>query len=88
MESLHIFGQPMPEVHKWLDEFASGGVCGMRHRQYLHHLAGIQEAGKRFGPLGASVARQHIMSDLKMEGWTEDQGLPMDRADYVRRSFF
>ena len=34
------------------------------------------------------AARQHIISDLRMEGWKEDDGIPKDERDYVRMGLF
>jgi hypothetical protein len=60
----------------------------MRHRRVRHHLAGIAEAHKRWGPEAAAAARQHVISDLKMEGWTEDQPFPKNEWDYVKMGLF
>ena len=87
-ESERLFGQPFPKVHKWLDEFAGTERYGMRHRRLRHHLAGIREAEELFGPEAAPAARQHIVTDLKMEGWTESDRFPRDEADYVRMGLF
>jgi hypothetical protein len=87
-ESLTLFGAPFEEVHRWLDEFAGTPLCRMRHRQKRHHLKGIEEVRARWGDLAAAVARQHIISDLKLEGWTEIDRLPKDEADYVRMGLF
>lgn len=82
------WGQPFEEVHKWLDEFAGSEQYGMRHRKKRHHLQGIREIEQRFGPNAARVARQHIISDLKMEGWGESDHFPEDEQDYVRMGLF
>jgi hypothetical protein len=87
-ESIVLLGKPFGEVHKWLDEFAGRPPYGMRHRKLRHHQAGINEARKRWGDEAAAAARQHIISDLKMEGWTEDQPFPRDERDYVRMGLF
>ena len=34
------------------------------------------------------MARQHIISDLKLEGWTEFDHFPIDEKDYVRMGLF
>ena len=60
----------------------------MRHRQVHHHLAGIREPERLFGPEGAKAARQHIVSDLKEEGWTEGDTFPKDEGDFVWIWFF
>jgi hypothetical protein len=52
----------------------------MRHRRVRHHLTGIQEAEGLFGPEGAKAVRQHIISDLKEDGWTEKDSFPRDVA--------
>ncbi len=87
-ESLQLFGKPFEEVHRWLDEFAGKPPYGMKHRRVRHHLAGILEAERRFGPGAAEAARRHIISDLKMEGWSETDPFPRDEADYVRMGLF
>jgi hypothetical protein len=87
-ESIRIFGQPFEGVHRWLDEFQGTPQYGMRHRRVRHHEAGIQEAIKLFGEKAGQVARQHIISDLKEEGWTETDSFPEDEHDFVRIGFF
>jgi hypothetical protein len=34
------------------------------------------------------VARQHIVTDLTDEGWTEADHFPRDEQDYVRMGLF
>lgn len=87
-ESLALFGEPFEEVHRWLDEFAGTPQCRMRHRRKRHHLKGIEEVRARWGDQAADVARQHIISDLKQEGWTESDHFPKDEADYVKMGLF
>jgi hypothetical protein len=87
-ESLDLFGQEYGHVHSWLDEFAGTPQCRMRHRQKRHHLKGIEEVRTRWGDQAAAVARQHIISDLKLEGWKESDHFPKDEADYVKMGLF
>jgi len=87
-ESKLLLGNEFAPVHRWLDEFAGKPPFGMRHRRMRHHLAGIEEARKLFGDSGAEAARQHIISDLKMEGWRESDPFPRDEFDYVRMGLF
>ena len=88
-DSEKLFGQPYKEVHRWLDEFAGSDRYGMRHRKLRHHEAGIAEVRKRFGEEASKAARQHIVSDLRMEGWRPDvDRFPKDEADYVRMGLF
>lgn len=87
-ESVKLFGKPFEEVHIWLDQFAGTEQYGMRHRRVRHHTAGLIEAGKLFGADAVSVARQHIVSDLKMEGWTKNDPFPKNERDFVRIGFF
>ena len=87
-DSLASFGKPFAEVHKWLDELAGRPPWGMRHRKFRHHLAGVEEVRKRWGDEAAAAARQHIIADLKMESWTEDQPFPRDEAHYVKMGLF
>jgi hypothetical protein len=87
-ESVQLFGRPFEEVHRWLDEFAGAPGIGMKHRRKRHHGAGIRQVIKLFGEIAGPVARQHIISDLKEEGWTERDHFPRDEADYVRMGLF
>lgn len=88
MESEELFGKSYEEVHLWLDEFAGTEKYKMRHRRIRHHKAGIQEAIKLFGEESGAVAKQHIISDLKEEGWTESDPFPLDEQHYVKMGFF
>ncbi len=87
-ESLRLFGQDFAELHRWLDEFAGRPPHGMRHRRFRHHAAGITEAVRRFGPEAGLAARQHVISDLRQEGWTETDPFPRDEAHYVAMGLF
>lgn len=85
--SIELFGEPFPEIHLWLDEYFS--TMGARHRRKRHHLAGIEEVRQIWGDRGAEVARQHIIDDLKQEGWVEGRDrLPATEAEYVGMGFF
>ena len=87
-ESIVLFGKPYEEVHRWLDEFAGTARYGMRHRRVRHHEAGIREAVKLFGEEVGVVAKQHIISDLKEEGWTDRDPFPRDEDHYVKMGLF
>ncbi|HPR89763.1 MAG TPA: hypothetical protein PL181_17260 [bacterium] len=87
-ESLAASGQPWTEVHRWLDEFAGTPDLGMRHRRKRHHRQGIEEVRRRWGDAAAEAARQHIIADLKTEGWHETDHFPIDEADYVKMGLF
>jgi len=87
-ESQKTFGKDFAEVHIWLDEFAGTPEYGFRHRRKRHHEAGIRKAVEIFGEVVVPVARQHIVSDLKQEGWTEKDHFPRDEADYVKMGLF
>lgn len=87
-ESIEKFGAPHEAVHRWLDEFQGTERYRMRHRRVRHHEAGIREAVRLFGEAAGPVARQHIVSDLKEEGWTERDRFPQDEADYVKMGLF
>jgi hypothetical protein len=87
-ESINLFGQPFEEVHRWLDEFQGTPEYKMRHRKKRHHEGGIKQAIDLFGETAGKVARQHIISDLKEEGWTEKDHFPVDEADYVKMGLF
>jgi len=87
-ESILLFGEPFEKVHKWLDEFAGSPQYGMKHRKVRHHLAGIEEIRGKWGDKAAEAARRHIISDLKMEGWTETDPIPKNETDYVKMGFY
>ena len=87
-ESIRLFGRSYEEVHLWLDEYAGKPPYGMRHRKKRHHQQGIYEAEQKFGPNAARAARQHIISDLKMEGWKETDHFPLNEEDYNRMGLF
>ena len=87
-ESRRLFGKPYEEVHRWLDEFMGAPGIGAKHRRIRHHEAGIREAMKLFGEDAGKVAGQHIISDLKMEGWTEKDHFPLDKEDYIKMGLF
>jgi hypothetical protein len=82
------FGGPFEEVHKWLDEYAGTPEYGFRHRRKRHHEKGIQAVVELFGEEAGRVARMHIVSDLKEEGWKEGDKFPKDEEDYIKIGFF
>ena len=87
-ESIVTFGEPFDYVHRWLDEFAGKKPYGMKHRRLRHHLAGIKEVERMWGFIAARAARQHIISDLIMEGWKDGDHFPEDEDDYVRMGLY
>src|SRR5437867_2600977 len=87
-ESVRLFGDAFEVVHKFLDELAGKPPYGMKHRRVRHHLAGIEEVRRRWGDKAAAAARQHVVADLKMEGWREGDPNPRDEKDYVRMGLF
>jgi len=87
-DAIDVFGDSFPHVHQWLDEFAGKPGILSRHRKYRHHLVGIEECRKLFGDHAADVARQHIIADLKLEGWNENDEFPKDESDYKRLGFW
>lgn len=87
-ESKDLFGEDFKEVHLWLDEFQGTPEYRMRHRRVRHHEAGIKEVIRLFGEKAGQVARQHIISDLKEEGWTDNDPFPKDEHDYVKMGLF
>ena len=82
-ESMRLFGKTYAEVHQWLDAFAGTVEFGYKHRKKRHHEEGIRKVCELFGADVAEVARRHIISDLKEEGWTEDVHFPKNERDYV-----
>ena len=87
-ESVRLFGKSYAELHRWLDEFAGSERYGMRHRRVRHHQAGINEAVRIFGTDVGPVARQHIISDLQEESWTERDQFPKDEDHYIKMGLF
>lgn len=87
-ESLLLFGKNFARVHSWLDEFAGKHPYGMRHRKLRHHEDGIQAVIVLFGIEAGPVARQHIESDLREEGWKPNDPFPKNEKDYIRIGFF
>lgn len=88
-ESKKLFGKPYKEVHKWLDEFAGTPEFGMKHRKIRHHQEGINQIEKLFGKEAAKVAKQHIISDLKEEGWIEGiHEFPRNEEHYIKLGLF
>ena len=88
IESISKFGKPFKKIHEWLDAFSGTKDFGMRHRRKRYHLKGIKEVEEMFGKEAAEAARQHIISDLQEEGWTENDHFPEDEDDYVRMGLF
>jgi hypothetical protein len=87
-DSIIAFGKPFKEVHVWLDEFAGKPPYGMKHRKKRHHPAGLEEIRRMWGDEAVAAARQHIISDLKMEGWRDGDHFPRDEIDYVKMGLF
>ena len=87
-ESAEVVGESYNELHKWLDEFAGSEGYGFKHRRKRHHERGIQQAIELFGEKAGDVTRQHIITDLKEEGWTEKDRFPKDEEDYVKMGLF
>jgi hypothetical protein len=87
-ESIALFGGPFKDVHAWLDALAGTPEYGFKHRRKRHHAAGVEEVRKLFGEKAAAAARQHIISDLKQEGWTEKDPFPKDETHHVKMGLF
>lgn len=87
-ESIEKFGKPYEEVHRWLDKFAHSKEYGMKHRRVRHHLQGIKEAEELFGKEAGEVAKAHIISDLKLEGWKESDPFPKNEKHYVSMGLY
>ncbi len=61
---------------------------GMKHRRLRHHEAGIAEVCRKWGPEAGEAARLHVIADLKMDCWSEEQGIPLNEEDYFRRGLY
>jgi len=60
----------------------------MRHRKKRDHEAGIRQCIEIFGEKAGEVARQHIVLDLKEEGWTEKDLFPQNEENYLKIGLF
>lgn len=78
------FGKHYEEVHKWLDQFCGVELYRTKHRRVRHHEQEIREAVRIFGKYAEAFVRQHIVIDLKEEGWKESDHFPEDELDYVK----
>lgn len=87
-ETIKLLGKAYEEVHVWLDEFAGSEEFGMAHRKKRHHGVGIKEIIKIFGKEAGKAAKRHIITDLKMEGWTVQDPFPKNEAHYVEMGLF
>ncbi len=87
-EARTTFGAPFEDVHRWLDEYAGRPPWGMRHRRLRHHQSGIEQVRVLWGNTAADAARQHIMADLRLEGWTTECPFPRNEEEYVRMGLF
>ena len=52
------------------------------------NLAGIAEVRRLWGDEAAEAARQHIIANLKLEGWRETDPFPKDEQHYQRMGLF
>ena len=69
--------------------YAQKPGIGMRHRKYRHHQAGLEQVRRIFGERAVPVARQHIISDISMEGWKEGMDpFPVNENHYVSMGLF
>ena len=84
---MKLYGKSFEKVHQWLDELMYKGL-GARHRRKRHHEAGIEQVIQLFGEEAGNAARQHIISDLKEEGWTESDPFPKNEEHYIRMGLF
>ena len=88
-ESERLFRNPFREVHIWLDAYAGTKEYGFSHRKKRHHMEGIQTVKELFGETASLAARQHIISDLKGDGWKEEEHrFPKDEQDYKKMGLF
>ena len=87
-ESMRLFGDRFEAVHNWLDAFAGSPEYGMRHRKVRHHKEGITQIEKLYGRKAAEAARQHIISDLQEEGWSENDPFPQNEQHFSKMGLF
>ena len=83
-----VLGSPFPEVHKYLDYYFGKFPWFEHHRRKRHHKAGIAAVESLYGHEAAKAAYLHIVSDLSIDNWKPEDGIPEDEADYVSRGLF
>jgi hypothetical protein len=81
-ESIKVFGKPWTEVHVLLDQFYDS--FGKKHRHRLHHENGIALVKQMYGDEAAEVARLHILSDFRLDGWKDGDPFPQSEADFIK----
>lgn len=86
-------GEPFEQVHLWIDELAwvsgTGWSAGVQfdpeHRQYRHHLEGIEQVRQRWGEKAAQAAILHVLDDLFGAGAGDASMIPKDQKDYLAK---
>lgn len=53
-----------------------------------HHKAGIAEVEKMWRHKTVKATYLHIISDLSMDNWKIEDGIPEDEDDYVRMALY
>jgi len=86
-QSEEVLGSSFEEVHKYLDFYFSFPMWD-KHRRKRHNKKGIKEVERLYGHEAAKAAYLHIVSDLKMDNWTPDMGIPEDEDDYMRMGLY
>lgn len=85
-------GEPFEQVHLWIDELAYVAGTGWEgvkfdpeHRQYRHHLEGIELVRKRWGEKAAQAAILHVLDDLFGPGQGDASMIPKDQTEFLAR---
>ena len=81
-------GARLEKVHRWLDEFAGHPPWGMRHRHLCHHQAGIGDVRRMWGDTASQIARQQILADLRLDGWTSSHPFPRNESEDIQMGLY
>ena len=85
-ECQEILGQRFEQVHIWLDELMYDDSIKQkyksRHRKFRHNRKGIEEVRKMRGDEAAKDAEIHTRTDLRGDGWPDEEPIPKDTREY------
>jgi hypothetical protein len=79
-ECEYTLGNPFPDVHHWLDEFAREYYPSPVHRAIRHHREGIEQVRLKWGNDAAEAARLHIQADM---GFIPDKSYWEDMTEVI-----
>jgi|3_EtaG_2_1085321.scaffolds.fasta_scaffold172722_2 hypothetical protein len=61
-DCIRELGEDFGYVHKWLDELFP--QFGPSHRDFRHHVGGVEEVRNKWGDDAARAAEIHIIADV------------------------